>query len=1047
MEIPIQVAVRVFPNNYSSQTSVVQISQINQPAVVEENGNFREMLTSGLVQVAGHTFPVAHALPLNCSQEDVFRRTMLPLIGILLEGYDTSVVSYGQVGTGKTYTLFGPGLDCVHSETEQGIVQRSIREIFTQLSALRDRSFMVNVGWVEICGEDIIKDLLDAGNVPCRSVGEAFEWLKRGLGHKSGRSSHSIFTVTLEQQWVSPEGLIQHRLSTASFCDLCGTDRMYVLNSMNQHLSIPKDLRLQTLEDIVTSLTDPSVVLYNNNVPYHRTNLTTLLKDSFGGRAQTLLLLTISAHEEHTNETIQNLQFAFKAQCVRNYVVMNTFSDNNTPFTVGGVQENLTDHVDTFGLQFAASQWFKLVSNAEGLLNKLVANSSLSQQEREQIEEWLFLKAECEECLSSGELNMNNQRLLGPIQETDEPEETSDQEEASYQHNTDSDSESHRPDLEEKIDNLMGDFKVKTDALVKECYQEFLRSHPKAVFDSADTFPDAMRNDSPLERHGRRKSIQPGHSLSSIEIAMLNRVASREQMVPKDDVQVDLPPRNTQRDILVKKVQKVETDLEATRRQMKELEQTISLTEELIEDLKKNNETRTMAKQRFNKEKTKLETKYEKAKKQLSKAVANGKDRTEIERLSARTGHLEKRLQDLVSIKQIAGESKQRVKKLEQSLKVSLKQLEALQKEVKNHRKTKETLEGELKEMDSKNPSEVTAIVHSDGQIEEKSNNLRAVTARISHLNHILQEKSETLEKFGTGVENNPLRHEIRNLRRTRDHLLEQRMSLDKKLKKDKILTYTEERKLLTYDEAIEAIDTTIELKNELICGRKSVDMTERMDREKGEQLLMARLNKLSEDEMRTLLYKYFLKVIDLRESSRKLEVQLVTLEKERDAWEWRERVLINAVRQARLEGEKHAVLLQRQHESKLTLMLRHLNETSTNSTLTDHFPSHYYDPDGHHLKNALPLKAKDMDLCPLPNDGQLSKYKPLDKLKEKERESKNKLLAKFQVLTRYHGKTSQESPIPTQNLKQLQSPTVPATKVTREKNKLIIQQDNARRQ
>ena len=45
--------------------------------------------------------------------------------------------------------------------------------------------------------------------------------------------------------------------------------------------------------------------------------------------------------------------------------------------------------------------------------------------------------------------------------------------------------------------------------------------------------------------------------------------------------------------------------------------------------------------------------------------------------------------------------------------------------------------------------------------------------------------------------------------------------------------------------------------------------------------LSMARLNKLSVEEMRTLLYKYFTKVIDLRDSSRKLEVQLMSLERD----------------------------------------------------------------------------------------------------------------------------------------------------------------------
>ncbi|GAB0091587.1 Kinesin-like protein costa [Sergentomyia squamirostris] len=1037
MEIPIQVAVRVFPNNYSSTTSVVQaISQIPRPEN-EENGN---VFTGGLVQVLGHSFPVSQALPLNCTQEDVFKKTVFPMIGILLEGFDTSICSYGQVGTGKTYTLYGPGLDCVHSETEQGIVQRFIREVFSRLVSFRERNYVVNVAWVEICGEDVLRDLLGTGSVPCQTVEEAFQWLKVGINNKSGKIGHSIFTLTLEQQWVSGDGLIQHRLSTASFCDLCGTDRMYVLNSINQHLSIPKDLRLQTLENIVSALANPSVVLSNNNIPYHNTNLTTLLKDSFGGRAQTLLFLTISSHEEHINETIHNLQFAFKVQCVRNYVVMNTFSDNNTPVKVDNVQDALNEPVDTFGLQFAASQWFKLVSNAEGLLSKLVSNVTLPQQEREQIEEWLFLKAECEDCLSSGELNVGNHRLLGPIQETDEPEEASDQEETCYPQNTDSDLESQRPDLDEKMENLMKDFQVKNNDLVKECYQDFLRSHPKAVFESSDSFYA-----SPQDRSGRRKSIQPGQSLSSIELAILNGVASREQMVPKDNSQVDLVPNNhriSQRKVLMEKIKKIDTDLEATKRQIKELENTITIRKEVIEDLIRNSDTRTTAKQRFNKKKSKAEAEYEKVKKQLSKAVSNGKEKIEIERLSTLTGILEKKLQDLILIKQIIGESGKTVKKLQQSLKGSRDELEKLQKAIKVRQKNRKTLELQLKELESSREDGA----RSDDQMEDRSKDWKAVSDRINQMDHVLKEKAETLQKrSAVGDENkkiDPLRQEIRNLRGARDHLLDQRMSLDKKLKKDKILTYTEERELLMCDEAIEAIDTTIELKNERICGRKSVDMTERLDREKGEQLLMARLNKLSEEEMRTLLYKYFLKVIDLRESSRKLELQLVNLEKERDAWEWRERVLLNNVRQARLEGERQAVILQRQHESKLTLMLRHLNETSTSSTFTDHFrPQPFYPESSSDLSHQG--KVKTLDLCPLPDDRQLTKYKPLERLKEKDREGRKNFLAKY-VFTRIQGKSQPlESAIPSHNLKQLQSPPVPATKVTRKNNKIIIQQDN----
>lgn len=75
-----------------------------------------------------------------------------------------------------------------------------------------------------------------------------------------------------------------------------------------------------------------------------------------------------------------------------------------------------------------------------------------------------------------------------------------------------------------------------------------------------------------------------------------------------------------------------------------------------------------------------------------------------------------------------------------------------------------------------------------------------------------------------------------------------------------------QERKLLECEEAIEAIDTAIEYKNNLICGKSpSASLSDSQDhkdsRSRGEQMLMARLDKLSHDEMKTLLYRYFQKV------------------------------------------------------------------------------------------------------------------------------------------------------------------------------------------
>lgn len=366
-------------------------------------------IAAGLMQVGPHSFPVTHALSMECTQSQIYHQTVFPLITLFMEGFDASLVTYGQRGTGKTYTLYGPGLDCVYSESEQGVVQRCVREIFSHMAnhsgnisninkkkkqfqvyndiSFLERTYAVNIGWVEII-DDAIHDLLGVGNIHCNSITEVFHWLQIGLNAKQSSNnnsnddlsiSHTLFTLTLEQQWVSKEGLIQHRLSTASFSDLCGTDRVVMLNALDQTTSLPKDVGLQTLERVVNTLTDPTLMYGSNgNIPYNQTTLTTLLKDSFGGRAQTLLLLCVSPLERDCNETICNLQFAFKVQCVRNYVIMNTFSDDNTPISPEAIMPELRVGggrgvpvgTDTFGLQFAASQWYKLVSNAEGLFSK-----------------------------------------------------------------------------------------------------------------------------------------------------------------------------------------------------------------------------------------------------------------------------------------------------------------------------------------------------------------------------------------------------------------------------------------------------------------------------------------------------------------------------------------------------------------------------------------------------------------------------------------------------------------------------------------------------
>lgn len=278
-------------------------------------------------------------------------------------------------------------------------------------------------------------------------------------------------------------------------------------------------------------------------------------------------------------------------------------------------------------------------------------------------------------------------------------------------------------------------------------------------------------------------------------------------------------------------------------KQIEELEYTIQIKEQLIQDMIKNSETRMCAKQKFQKKRSKLEEEYYKARTELAQAESqllhcqNSNEKSEIRNKIEKYRNLamfyEKRLKDIESVKQIPEESARKVLELENSLHTSKKQMERLQKQLRKEEKRKACLELELIS-DKEKIAELEQQTNTNKVQDEEHRSLREVSARISHLDQVLKEKSNDLERAADVDEKESLRHEIRNLRRTRDCLVEQRCHLDRKLQKEKMLTDVEERKLLECEEAIEAIDAAIEYKNELICGRKEMDV-ERVEREKGE--------------------------------------------------------------------------------------------------------------------------------------------------------------------------------------------------------------------
>lgn len=1158
-------------------------------------------------------FPVDYAFPLDTPQSQVFDTAVQPLMDRLLQGYDTSVVTYGQTATGKTYTMLGPGVSFHISETEYGIIPRATRYLFSKLKQEPTKKFLVKVSFVSVQSE-IVRDLLlssqyqqelmllesDAGfpvitglqEVECESIEVLYSYLQVGMENRQlewsnarqvGRpaQSHSIFTLSLEQQWVSPEGTMEQRLSIARFADLASSEKMYY-RGMGGHVlgeTIHMDPGLIAVGKVIQSLSHPTEwMCYSSSKElYRQSTLTRILKESFGGRCYSLVLCCISPALPHFDESLVTLQFAERLRQIRNTPVMNglsvkvqTDSANDLMIPNGHISliSNEGRTGDTFGIEFATSQWIKLVTSAEGLFNKLVKSNTLSRQERDEIDKWLCLKHECEECIESDDgasISGNDGRLLEKIDEVTETEEKTDsskeaqyptrdrEDDLKYDSETESDIDSQRPDFVDKLVKYYEKFKYRTDEEVNRKQDEYRAKSVSLDNGNPEDYTEEISRQHPirncLPNNGRRRSIHPGsqlpfmalglngplsQGLNTTNIALDNedegdkmdvlqdKSTEFEKQAEEDDDSIKhehLEPEQERRILLIghegkqNQMKQVEIDVKGIQKRIEELQATIMEKEQFIQDIHNNADTRANAKQRFLEKKTKLEEEYYIICSQIaqvqnilcktaSPSEENSKCKKDLERKAEK---YDTRLKNMEIIKQITGASAKMRLELEQSLQSSKRLMDKLTVRLQKEEGRKISLQQELlktqekiKELQAKcNPADCmveenvrnesaagskdrdlrwikeeeerqVSMRESSQRLQEqllqtqtmldkrgallkekiclekqRARNILEVSARISHLDQVLKDKSTDLEKIKDEDEKEALRMEIHNLRSTRDCLIEQRCALDDKFQKEKTLSTLEERKLLECDEAIEAIDAAIEYKNNLICGRKGG--FEAGGREKGEEMLMARLNKLSDMEMRMLLYKYFQKVIDLRESGRKLEVQLTEKEAQNDKLTWQVQTLTHALQQYRLQAEREIILLQRQHQEKLHLMLRTFAEESSggggasSGTETMGNQNHRIDKE-----EQSSLKAENRRLHRRLQDLEAT----LQKLQTGRRTGSNFPQGsplKDPCSRTISPEPVRPEPIPNKNLKQLRAAaSALTTKVTRQKNKLIIQQQKA---
>ncbi|KFV58253.1 Kinesin-like KIF27, partial [Tyto alba] len=200
------------------------------------------------------------------------------------------------------------------------------------------------------------------------------------------------------------------------------------------------------------------------------------------------------------------------------------------------------------------------------------------------------------------------------------------------------------------------------------------------------------------------------------------------------------------------------------------------------------------------------------------------------------------------------------------------------------------------------------------------------LSTRLSMLDQELCDKGMQLQG-STTEDKTDILEKIQVLQTERDQLLRRRNSVDEKLKDGKVLSTEEEHVLFQLEEGIEALEAAIDYKNESIQNRQHLLRSSSQILSQSENNVIGKLVSLSAADLRAILFKYFNKIVGLRESERKLQLQIEEQEMKFIDQENIIRELESALEHMKLQCDRQLTLQHKEHEKKLQLILHHFKE------------------------------------------------------------------------------------------------------------------------
>lgn len=377
-----------FSNLKSKTTDAPESSQGDASFVAwdisEDSTTASQSSKTEKIQGRTHSYTLDKVFGSEATTHEIYDESVASLVKSAMEGYNSTILAYGQTSTGKTHTMTG-------KQKTPGLIPLCVRDCFQYVqenTSAEPREYLFRFSYLEIYKEHI-RDLLSSSTSapePVRLFDGPSGLIIRGLREEVVSSPEKVFQLLRQgekRRQVGATHMNQHssrshvvmrlkiesssttnnndatRVSLLSLVDLAGSEsvRLNGVERRDEGQYINKSL--MALGQCVFGLAESSKnngekKMNRSHIPYRDSKLTRMLQSSLSGNARMLLMCCISPSSSHMEESHNTFKFASRAKRIEQSASIQTAGDKEETLL-----QTYRDEIEDLKKQLADATWQK----------------------------------------------------------------------------------------------------------------------------------------------------------------------------------------------------------------------------------------------------------------------------------------------------------------------------------------------------------------------------------------------------------------------------------------------------------------------------------------------------------------------------------------------------------------------------------------------------------------------------------------------------------------------------------------------------------------